>query len=93
MVYIPKPIDTSSIKLNEELNETLELLAHNSHEIWAEKRISEGWTLGATRNDIKKQHPGLIPYNLLPESEKEYDRNAVNETLKALIALGHKIDL
>ncbi len=91
MDYIPKPIDTSSIKLSGELIEELELLSQNSHDIWAQKRISEGWILGATRNDQKKQHPGIVPYEQLPETEKEYDRNAVISTLKALIALGYKI--
>ena len=35
-----------------------------------------------------KQHPDLIPYAQLPESEKEYDRNSARETIKAIISLG-----
>ena len=33
--------------------------------------------------------PRLVPYNELPESEKEYDRKTAMETLKAMIALGY----
>ena len=32
-----------------------------------------------------------MPYDDLPASEKEYDRNAALETLKAIIALGYRI--
>jgi hypothetical protein len=33
----------------------------------------------------------LIPYEELPESEKEYDRSAAMLTLKAITALGYRI--
>ena len=33
----------------------------------------------------------LVPYDELPESEKEYDRNTAIETLKLIIKLGYKI--
>lgn len=92
MEYLPKPIDVSSIDIDADLLELLELLAQNSHDTWAEKRMSEGWMLGVMRDDKKKQHPGLVPYEQLPESEKEYDRNSVISTLKAIIALGYKIE-
>lgn len=32
-----------------------------------------------------------VPYDELPESEKEYDRNTAIETLKLIIKLGYKI--
>ncbi|HAU86545.1 MAG TPA: Ryanodine receptor Ryr [Lachnospiraceae bacterium] len=91
MEYNPKPIDISNIEIDNELNDLLECLAKNSHDMWAQRRISDGWTLGDKRDDERKRHPGLIPYERLPESEKEYDRISVVSTLKAIIALGYKI--
>ncbi len=41
--------------------------------------------------DFLKEHPCLVPYEELPESEKEYDRNAALQTLKAIVALGYGI--
>lgn len=46
---------------------------------------------GPARNDELKQHPGLVPYDELSESEKEYDRVTAMEALKAIYALGYKI--
>lgn len=89
--YIPKTIDTSTISLSVDLQELVEKLAQNNHDHWAQKRMEEGWTYGARRDDSNKQHPDLVPYNHLSESEKEYDRKTVVEVLKAIIALGHEV--
>ena len=53
--------------------------------------MSQGWRRGPERNDSRKEHPCLIPYEELPESEKTYDRNTALETLKAIQALGYRI--
>jgi hypothetical protein len=90
-MYTPKPIDTSGINLPLGLAEIVEKLAENSHDLWAHGRITEGWTYGPTRDDVKKQHPDLVPYADLPESEKEYDRKASVETIKAVMALGYTV--
>ena len=89
--YSPKPIDTSDVKLSKELIELSEAIAENAHDIWAEKRIREGWTYGPERNDRLKQTPDMIPYSELPESEKEYDRGMAIRTIKLLRKLGYDI--
>jgi len=90
-MYQPKPIDTSKIELTQDLIQLTELLAENAHDIWAERRMAEGWTHGPERNDAARKHPDLVPYRELPDSEKEYDRKAAMETLKAICALGYEI--
>ncbi len=89
--YTPQPIDTSGVELSPEILELTERLAEHAHEIWAKQRLLDGWTLGPQRDDTKKQHPCLIPYADLPDSEKQYDRNAALDTLKAIMALGYEI--
>lgn len=89
--YQPNPIDTSNITLSPEILALTEQLAENTHEIWAQQRLADGWRLGETRDDANKCHPCLIPYAQLPESEKVYDRQTAMETLKAIIALGYQI--
>ena len=90
-MYTPKPIDTTEIELSQEIKELSELLAKNTHEVWSAGRIRDGWTYGEQRDDQKKHHPCLVPYEDLSESEKEYDRNTSLETLKLILKLGYKI--
>ena len=90
--YTPQPLDTSDVKLPVELEQLVEQMSKNVHEVWAETRINQGWTFGKQRNDELKTHPCLVPYEELPESEKEYDRNTAIGTLKLIMKLGFKIE-
>lgn len=89
--YTPQPIDTTDVKLPEELELLVEQMSRNVHEVWAETRIQQGWKYGKKRDDDLKTHPCLIPYEDLPEGEKEYDRNTSIGTLKLILKLGFKI--
>lgn len=89
--YIPQPVDTSDVKLPEELEKLVEKMAKNVHEVWAKARIEQGWTYGQVRNEEAKKHPCLVPYNELSEEEKDYDRNTSIGTLKLIMKLGFKI--
>lgn len=89
--YIPKPADTQGVALPKELLPLIEEMAKNVHEVWAQNRINEGWTYGPERDDAKKTHPCLVPYEELPESEREYDRATSQETLKLILKLGFEI--
>jgi hypothetical protein len=91
-MYTPKPIDTSHSKIPNYLEKLIELLSENVHDIWARQRMEEGWTFGLERNDIEKTNPDLIPYDELLPSEQEYDRNTVIGVIKAIIALGYRIE-
>lgn len=86
--YIPHPIDTNDVELPDEMKQLVEQLARNVHENWALGRINDGWTFGPIRDDTLKQHPCLIEYDELPESEKDYDRHTALETLKLIMKLG-----
>lgn len=92
MSYKPEPIDTSEVELTPDIKDLTELLAKNTHDNWAKKRIEEGWKPGERRNDERKEHPCLVPYEELPDIEKEYDRKTAMEALKAIIALGYKVE-
>ena len=41
--YTPNPINTDDIVLDAEILEVAEVLAKNTHEIWADNRQREGW--------------------------------------------------
>jgi ryanodine receptor 2 len=66
-------------------------MAKNVDEVWAQTHMNQGWVYGKERNDALKQHPCLVAYEELSESEREYDRNTAMETLKLICKLGFKI--
>lgn len=85
MTYIPNPEDTSGITLPPEVAEMAEKIARHVHETWARKRYDEGWRYGPVRDDAARLTPCMVPYDELPESEKEYDRATALETLKIIL--------
>lgn len=90
-MYEPKPIDTSDVRIPQELEPLMETLARNTHEVWAAGRISQGWTYGEERSDREKKHPGLIPYDELSEEEKDYDRATSGEAIRLILKMGYTI--
>lgn len=90
-VYVPHPVDLSKIELPASLAGLTEQIAENVHEVWAKSRLEQGWTYGEKRDDVKKTHPCLVPYDQLPETEKDYDRNTAINTLKLVIKFGYDI--
>ena len=89
--YTPAPLDTSDVQLPAELEELVESLSKNVHEVWAQNRLNQGWTYGPERSDALKHHPCLIPYEELSEIEKAYDRDTALGTLKFITKAGFKI--
>ena len=91
MPYLPRPQNTDDIELSGALLELVEALAKDVHEQWAAARMKDGWRYGPARDDREKLHPCLVPYEELPESEKEYDRISAVSTLKLIRKFGFDI--
>lgn len=85
-----KRIDAISLS-NKEFVDIIEILARNVHNQWMLSRINAGWKYGLKRDDDKKEHPSLIPYQELSEEEKEYDRQTVIATMRGLLKMGFEI--
>lgn len=83
---------TQSIKdLSPEIKKMIEPMAKNVHDRWMAGRIAEGWQYGPNRDDEKKEHPGIVSYEKLPNEEKKYDRQTVKATLTYLLENGYEI--
>lgn len=89
--YTPQPLDCSDVTLPQGLGSLLEEMSENVHEVWAQGRIDEGWSYGPERNDDKKKHPSIVPYDKLSEQEKDYDRRTAEGTLKFIMKKGYRI--
>lgn len=60
-------------------------LARMEHRRWSAERLLRGWRLGA-RDDDRRHHPDLIPFEALDENGQEKDRAAVR-TMPEILAL------
>ena len=43
------------------------------HTQWMDQRLKAGWTYGPKRDEDLKHHPMLVPFEQLPEFEKQKD--------------------
>lgn len=65
-----------------------ERLAVIEHKRWAADRYLDGWTYAPERDNARKHHPQLIPYDTLSEPMKDLDRYAVRLTPTLLARSG-----
>ncbi|XP_047193491.1 ryanodine receptor 3 isoform X1 [Scophthalmus maximus] len=90
--FIPTPVETSQIVMPPHLEKVRDKLAENIHELWGMNKIELGWSYGKRiRDDNKRQHPCLVDFSKLPETEKNYNLQMSTETLKTLLALGCRV--
>ncbi|MDR2468874.1 MAG: Ryanodine receptor Ryr [Tannerella sp.] len=89
--YAPQPLNTGKTAIPVEVEEIIECLAKHVHEVWAQRRLAEGWRYGLERNDTRKEHPSLVSYEELSENEKEYDRHTAMATIRFLLSHGFEI--
>ena len=83
--------ESQTMSLPPELSPLVEKMAESVHDTWMKTRFEQGWTYGAERDDLRKTHPCLVPYDELPEAEKEYDRKTSVDVINYIISHGYKI--
>ena len=60
----------------------IEKYAILEHDDWTAGRIRFGWKYAPIRNNEKKEHPCILPWDELPENEREKDRNTARNVIK-----------
>ena len=68
----------------EEGSALLEKLAELEHDRWMAERRLAGWRHAVTRDDRRRLHPDLVPYEDLSEKARSYDRNVITTLAEAL---------
>lgn len=94
--YQPCPLDTSDVEIDFEgeekhLGDLCDMMARNSHEVWAKAKLEGGWTYGPKRDDKRKWHPQLVPYAYVPEENKTNDIDTARQMIKVITAVGFDI--
>jgi class 3 adenylate cyclase len=70
---------------------TLEELAIGEHDRWSRERQRQGWTFAPTRDNARKHHPLLVPWEELSEVEREKDRAAVRNAITLVAEAGLRL--
>ena len=58
-------------------DQELEALAIHEHDRWMTERQGQGWRHGTARDNKRKLHPDLVPWDKLSAESQEKDRDAV----------------
>jgi hypothetical protein len=71
--------------------EEVETLAQLEHERREKERVEHGGRYGENRDNIKKLHPSLVPYDQLSEPEKEKDRDTIHQIPEILSLIDFQV--
>ena len=45
----------------------------DQHDAWSRDKTNDGWVFGKVKDDVKKTHPCLVPFNELPLGQQAKD--------------------
>ncbi|MBQ1075414.1 NAD-binding protein [Micromonospora sp. C31] len=73
-VVAPRRGGASDAAAGQVIDDRIEELARLEHERWCRERRGEGWTHGEPRDDGRRRHPALRPWDDLPLDVQEQNR-------------------
>jgi voltage-gated potassium channel Kch len=87
-------VDDWSAPMFELSDGEVEHLARLEHDRWMAERLLDGWTYAPGPKDLRrKRTPWLIPWEDMPEEQRDYDRNTVRNLPRFLAQAGLRIVL
>jgi class 3 adenylate cyclase len=69
----------------------VEEMAIREHDRWMAERMRHDWTYAPVRDNSRKHHPLLIPWDQLSEVEKEKDRDTIRNLPKLVEKAGFRV--
>jgi hypothetical protein len=73
-------------------NEEVSLLACMEHKSWCKGKKGDGWRYGPDKDIRRKTNPSLVPWEELPEEEKEKNREFIRGLPRLLARAGFQIE-
>jgi len=73
-------------------DDQVSLMAQMEHESWCQGKIQKGWKYGQKKNPEIKHNPNLLPWDDLPEIEKEKNKKYIRDLPKLLARAGFQIE-
>ncbi len=68
----------------------LETMTRAEHESWRRHHLDNGWRYGPVRDDARRIHPALLPFDQLGEDDLSKTRGGVESALATLETLGYR---
>jgi hypothetical protein len=81
------PVDAPALTIDS-ADPRVERLARREHERWLARKEKTGWRFGEPRDDVRKVHPSVRPWDDISEAEREKDRLMVREIPDIVAAAG-----
>jgi hypothetical protein len=72
-------------------DEDVERLAEREHERWMAERRKSGWTYAPRRDNARKHHNLLVPWDDLQERDRDRDRDTVRNLPKLVERAGFRV--
>ena len=72
--------------------DSLDLLARMEHERWVEAKLAAGWQLAPETDKPRKLHKSLVPWDKLPQEEKDKDHDLVRGIPRVLAKAGFAVE-
>jgi hypothetical protein len=74
--------------------DVLDALAREEHERWMSALVADGWRpTPGVKDPVERVHPLLVPWEELPESEQEKDRDSFRAIPRMLARVGYRLVL
>jgi len=73
-------------------DEEAEGMARMEHERWCDERRAQGYSFGSERDDDRKTHPDLVPWEQLSDEAREKDRAMVRDLPAFLAKAGFQVE-
>ena len=86
--YLGYHIGLKGTEVSQFTPEEVEVLSIMEHNRWVEERLSNGWVFGPEKNTDLRISPYLTSWENIPESIREYDRQAVRNIIPILETAG-----
>lgn len=68
----------------------LDLMVRLEHESWMAHHLAAGWKYSAVRDDTKRRHDRLLPWESLDEENQNKTRGSVRDAIELLRGLGYR---
>jgi len=68
------------------------LMARMEHDNWCQRKKAQGWRCGDEKDSEKKTNPALLPWEELPEGEREKNRDFIRGLPRLLTQAGFQIE-